>query len=252
MLLKSKDIQSAVKDFDFKAQLMQMGNISKEDFEKSFEILREATASYQALVKRLAPDGFEVSLKNTEIDKLNEGQHTLRMVWKNFEEMLQEQKKELEKTYKLGEKLYQWALENTSIKEVKIWKDTANAVKAFRNAMDELAEHLNEHQTKEPKSIDKSTIYFITQATWLQERFPQAEYEDITGLCKSATIAEIEEQDYSLNPGRYVGVVIEEDGMTEEEFMNVLLSSNEKLNKLNEKSDELSELISQNLTALLR
>ena len=28
----------------------------------------------------------------------------------------------------------------------------------------------------------------------------------------------IKDQDYSLNPGRYVGVVIEDDGLTAEEF----------------------------------
>ena len=54
---------------------------------------------------------------------------------------------------------------------------------------------------------------------WLQARFPKASYEDVTGLCKLATRAEIEEQDWSLNPGRYVGVVIEDDGKTEEEFL---------------------------------
>jgi len=37
---------------------------------------------------------------------------------------------------------------------------------------------------------------------WLQERFPNAEYEDVTGLCKLASPAEVKEQEYSLNPGR--------------------------------------------------
>ena len=63
---------------------------------------------------------------------------------------------------------------------------------------------------------------------WLQERFPKAEYEDVIGLCKLATPAEVKEQDYSLNPGRYVGVVIEEDGKTEEEFIADLLEDERK------------------------
>ena len=42
-----------------------------------------------------------------------------------------------------------------------------------------------------------------------------------------------EEQDYSLNPGRYVGVVIEEDGKTEEEFIEELLVMNQELSNLN-------------------
>ena len=56
------------------------------------------------------------------------------------------------------------------------------------------------------------------QLSWLQERFPDGAYQDVTGLCKVADQEEIVEQDYSLNPGRYVGVVIEEDNLSEEEF----------------------------------
>ena len=46
----------------------------------------------------------------------------------------------------------------------------------------------------------------------------------MTGLCKLASPADVEEQEYSLNPGRYVGVVIEEDGKTEEEFIADVLN----------------------------
>ena len=70
-------------------------------------------------------------------------------------------------------------------------------------------------------------------AEWLQQRFPKAEYEDVVGLCKLANIAAIEEQDYSLNPGRYVGVVIEEDGLTEVEFEETIDTLNKELNMLN-------------------
>ncbi|MEE4379349.1 MAG: N-6 DNA methylase, partial [Candidatus Competibacteraceae bacterium] len=59
-----------------------------------------------------------------------------------------------------------------------------------------------------------------------------AKYEDVTGLCKLADLDEIKEQDYSLNPGRYVGVVIEEDGKTEEEFIQTLISVQNQLHEL--------------------
>ncbi|MBP6422452.1 MAG: hypothetical protein KA271_06135, partial [Propionivibrio sp.] len=42
----------------------------------------------------------------------------------------------------------------------------------------------------------------------------------------------VKEQDYSLNPGRYVGVVIEEDGRTEEEFIEELVSIQNQLDEL--------------------
>lgn len=69
-------------------------------------------------------------------------------------------------------------------------------------------------------------------------------------MCKLAIIADIEEQDYSLNPGRYVGVVIEEDGLTEEEFEETLLDYNSQLTELNKGSDALEKLISKNFKLL--
>jgi type I restriction enzyme M protein len=72
----------------------------------------------------------------------------------------------------------------------------------------------------------------------------------VTGLCKAATLAEIEEQDFSLNPGRYVGVVIEEDGLTEEEFLREMEGRHDTLRNLNSRSKELELLIEQNLKSL--
>ncbi|MDB9539897.1 hypothetical protein [Anabaenopsis arnoldii] len=47
-----------------------------------------------------------------------------------------------------------------------------------------------------------------------------------------ATLEEVKEQDYSLNPGRYVGVVIEEDGKTQEEFIEEILELNQEVHLL--------------------
>jgi type I restriction enzyme M protein len=66
-------------------------------------------------------------------------------------------------------------------------------------------------------------------------------------LCKLATVEEIAEQDFSLNPGRYVGVVIEEDGKTEEEFIEEILGLNEELATLNQAAHQFEEIIAHNL-----
>ena len=89
--------------------------------------------------------------------------------------------------------------------------------------------------------------YFEAQVTWLTDRFPNGVYEDVTGLCKAATLAEIEEQDWSLNPGRYVGVVIEEDGLTEEEFLMEMKVRHEIYNNLTYKASDLEKIINENL-----
>lgn len=93
----------------------------------------------------------------------------------------------------------------------------------------------------------KASEYFFGHIEWLQERFPLARYEDVTGLCKLASLDEVKEQEYSLNPGRYVGVVIEEDGKTEEEFIEEMLSMNDELSKLNAEARKLESVISHNI-----
>lgn len=99
------------------------------------------------------------------------------------------------------------------------------------------------------KSIRSSEIFF-NHVSWLQERFPEAKYENITGLCKLATPEEIEEQEYSLNPGRYVGVVIEEDGKTEEEFTEEVLALGTQLENLSKSAQVLEGVITRNLMSI--
>jgi type I restriction enzyme M protein len=96
----------------------------------------------------------------------------------------------------------------------------------------------------------KNAESFFSHILWLQERFPGAKYEDVTGLCKLAGQADLEEQDYSLNPGRYVGVVIEEDGKTEEEFIEGLSAMQEELESLNSEAETLASVIAGNVRQL--
>ncbi len=97
----------------------------------------------------------------------------------------------------------------------------------------------------------KNAELFHQHIHWLQQRFPNAEYEDVTGLCKLATRAEVKEQEYSLNPGRYVGVVIEEDGKTEEEFIDEILTIDTSLEACPGcKAQELQRVISEKSRAV--
>jgi type I restriction enzyme M protein len=100
------------------------------------------------------------------------------------------------------------------------------------------------------KKLLEQKIYFLNNIKWLQERFPNGVYEDVTGLCKVATLADIEEQNWSLNPGRYVGVVIEEDGLTETEFKEEMKDRHQRLGNLNTKADQLKNTIQENLKLL--
>jgi type I restriction enzyme M protein len=81
------------------------------------------------------------------------------------------------------------------------------------------------------------------------ERFPDGAYVDVKGLCKVATIAEIEAQGWSLNPGRYVGTEVEE--LDEEVFEEKLTTAHAELRTLGTRARELEEGVDSVLGRLL-
>ena len=95
----------------------------------------------------------------------------------------------------------------------------------------------------------RQTRYFVRQADWLQERFPAAQLRDVEGLVKVASRSEIEAHDWSLTPGRYVGVAPEEED-EDFDFEEVLRSIHIDLLGLNEDAAELAERISRNFEEL--
>lgn len=83
------------------------------------------------------------------------------------------------------------------------------------------------------------------EANWLYEKFGDGEYTDVLGLCKVATISEIEEKGWSLTPGAYVGVApVEDDGVDFEERMAEI---HRELLSLQAESNDLIDTISQNM-----
>jgi len=79
--------------------------------------------------------------------------------------------------------------------------------------------------------------------------FPHNTYTDIPGLCKVATLAEIEQQGWSLNPGRYVGVA--ERQLDDIDFATRLEELNEELEILNSEARELEARIAENVALIL-
>lgn len=123
---------------------------------------------------------------------------------------------------------------------------------------DLIQEYSNNLSNAPELSNDKEVMpkaYWQTQIDWLKERFPEGKYQDVIGLCKVAKLEGedgIIDQDYSLNAGRYVGVVIEDDGMTVEEFKAEMLSLNSELEKLNKEAQALEKSIADNLQSIFK
>ena len=124
---------------------------------------------------------------------------------------------------------------------------------AFAALLSEYQSELNNAPEESDDKEVKTKAYWQSQLDWLNERFSDGTYRDVIGLCKAAKLDGedgIIDQDYSLNAGRYVGVVIEDDGMTEEEFKETMLGLNRELTELNNEAKELEAQIAENIKAL--
>ena len=86
-------------------------------------------------------------------------------------------------------------------------------------------------------------------ADWLEERFPDGKYCDVEGLVKAVTREEIAANDWSLTPGRYVGVAETDDG--NEDFAEKFASLHEELRKLNAEAATLAKKIDVNFKELI-
>ena len=83
----------------------------------------------------------------------------------------------------------------------------------------------------------------------MNTHFPDGEYLDVPGLCKVATVADIEAQGWSLNPGRYVGVAEREADAFD--FSERFGELNEELEVLNAEAHQLEERIGENVAMIL-
>ena len=93
------------------------------------------------------------------------------------------------------------------------------------------------------------TDYYYRQALWLTSRFPEGTYTDVEGLCKVVSQAEIAAKDWSLSPGRYVGVAtaVEDEDYDYEERLHEI---HVELADLNEEAAVLSAAILENFKEL--
>jgi type I restriction enzyme M protein len=128
----------------------------------------------------------------------------------------------------------------------KDWKELN--IKEQLDQLKTLQQQLSGNPDEEEPGLLHETEYFYKQAHWLTSRFPAGVYTDVEGLCKVVTQKEIEAKDWSLSPGRYVGV----DTSTDEDF-----DYEERLNEihielegLNEEAANLAKLIGDNYREL--
>ena len=111
-----------------------------------------------------------------------------------------------------------------------------------------LVKQLDEERNATVEQL-KHAAYFQPQVIWLQGRFPKAELQDVPGLVKVVDCKHIEAADWSLTPGRYVGVAPPEE---DEDFDSeqTIRDIHTELADLNKEAMELAAKIQENFEEL--
>ena len=128
---------------------------------------------------------------------------------------------------------YQAVLGDTTVSSAQeaLDKQKAAAKEAIANAQRKDKKRIEAEQNVLIAELE-DTLETARQHEWLTEKFGDGEYQDVLGLCKIATIQEIEEKNYSLTPGAYVGVAEQEDdGVDFHERMTEIHAELAQLNK---------------------
>lgn len=138
------------------------------------------------------------------------------------------------------------AVKDLQLNKNKDWKELN--LKEQLDQLKDLQQQLSGNPNEDEPGLLHETEYFWKQAHWLQSRFPEGKYTDVDGLCKVVTRSEIESKDWSLSPGRYVGVdTSTDDDFDYEERLNEI---HIELEGLNEEAVALANTISENFKEL--
>lgn len=199
--------------------------------------LDAAFVAYDADATRLIAD--VTNFRSTFVDNLpvvNHEQHEARAAFDPTAEGLRGLVKQIDLIHKLAGRI-----------------GVAAADEAFSNVYDRRAgsralKQLDERRWAAVEQL-KATTYAHRQVMWLQDRFPKAEYQDVPGLVKVVTRKEIGDTDWSLTPGRYVGVAAAEVD-ADFDFEQTIRDIRVELVDLNAEAAELAALIAKNLEEL--
>jgi type I restriction enzyme M protein len=186
----------------------------------------------------------------TDLNKHN-SQVELQTALETLVPQLKAGSKQLEARHKLWLKLLETAEKSLRARLSKSFDSkTARNLKLALLAADTKK---NEAPTVRDEVLEalKQAVYFIHQVHWLHSRFPHALFENVPGLCKAVSNDEIAANDYSLTPGRYVGVALA-DTEDEEDFDEILREIHDELVELSDKALELTGMIAINFEELLQ
>ena len=216
------------------------------DADPMAETWEELISTQTALSTDIEAFTSEIDAQVAEWDKTgngvtrdNAGLHAAREGLHHVAERCRDLTKRIDLAAKLASRTVGIAVKQLDAQKSDLWANTDinKACRALQDARANAVEAL------------RLARYFVRQADWLQERFPDADLRDVEGLVKLVDRAEIEAHDWSLTPGRYVGVAPEEEDENFD-FGEVLLSIHIDLQGLNEEAVALAARITRNFEEL--
>jgi type I restriction enzyme M protein len=213
----------------------------KQALADSVTELREAATLYEADAKRLLASLRAFRQKHAKaLPAQNAAQHAAREAFDPITEAIRGLVKQVDLLYKLSARVADLGSELAADENVSAVYD--------RRSAGRLVKQLDESRKPAVEQL-KLAAYFHRQVAWLQERFPEAELRDVQGLVKLVRRAEIVAADWSLTPGRYVGVAPQEND-EDFDFEQILRDIHTELADLNREAAELAAKIQENFEEL--
>ena len=169
----------------------------------------------------------------------NAALHSAREGLRGMAERCRDLTKQIELAAKLAGRVVDIAVKELAARESDLWDNAA--INKARKGLEAVRGGAVEALSR--------VRYFVRQADWLQERFPEAELRDVEGLVKLVDRSEIKAHDGSLTPGRYVGVAPEEED-EDFDFEETLRSIHIDLKGLNDQAAKLAARIARNFEEL--
>jgi type I restriction enzyme M protein len=219
----------------------------KKSLTDTVDELAEAEKPYEADRSKLI-DGLTKFLERfaESLPAANDGQHTARKAFDPVAEEIKGIIKQIDLLYKFTARMVELPSEFPYPSED--GNGDSTKVSGFRTAR-RLLKQLEEERKGAVEQL-KQAAYFHRQVVWLQDRFPKAELQAVPGLVKLVDVADIEAANWSLTPGRYVGVAPAEPD-DDFDFEQVIRDIHTEVGDLNKEANELATKIQENIAELM-
>jgi type I restriction enzyme M protein len=223
------------------AKLAELGAEKEQRLRGAVAELRQAAKPYEADTKKLLGSltAYRQKYSKTMPDK-NDAQHRAREAFDAKADAIRGLVKQVDLLYKLAARVADLGADLAAEDEISAAYD--------HRATGRLVKQLDQERKAAVEQL-KHTTYFHRQVAWLQERFPKAELQVVPGLVKLVDRKDIEGADWSLTPGRYVGVAPPEED-TDFDFEQTLRDIHIELADLNKEAVDLATRIRENFEGL--